>query len=142
MPYPGPEPMDNTMATIMARIQGKNPDGYSDADRVDNMNRSNDATLQAQAEILSRTPEAQKAGLDAGSIFTMLVNDGRRMLQNRSSAQTLNDRGVPTSNTTTGWADSWLQTLSDRLQTRPAQNPILGEQVPFHQYAPGDPLRR
>ena len=137
MPYPGPDAMDQTLRSVMQqRIAGQNPDGYTDAERVQNLNASNDATLRTKAQILASLPEMREKGITAEDIFTALVNDGQRFFANKAGAEALRSRGVPAMNTATGWADSIIQTLSDRLQSTPAQAPILGKQVPFR--GPGE----
>lgn len=124
-------PIDTTLATTLARIKGQNPDHYSDDDRVGTANRSNDLTLRSMADIMARTPEAQKAGLGPSDIFTYLVHNGNRAMLNKQSAQDLRQRGVAAVNTSTGWADSIIQTLKDRLMSTGASHPILGPQIDF-----------
>lgn len=126
-----PTALDQTLQTTLARIKGQNPDGYSEDDRVGNANKSNDLTLQSMADIMARTPEAQKAGLGPSDIFTYLVNNGNRAILNKQSAQDLRQRGVAAVNTSTDWADSIIQTLKDRLMSTGASHPLLGPQIDF-----------
>ena len=127
---PPPDSMEQTLRKTLARIQGNNPENWSDQDRVDNVRQSDQMTIEAKAKILSTLPEAKAAGLGWDDIFYWLMKNEQADMVN-NSAKELRSRGVPANATTVDFFTKVLQSLDERLQTVPGSDPILGTKRQF-----------